>query len=57
MVRLREARRAYQRFQAACFWSFDPGYRIEPNDIPWVAAQLRKHGGREAWMVASRLCR
>jgi hypothetical protein len=29
MVRVREARRAYRRFHARCFWSFDPDYRIE----------------------------
>lgn len=57
MVRLREARRAYRRFHAECFWSFDPDYRIGPTDVAWVAEQLRKHGGREAWEIASRLCR
>jgi hypothetical protein len=57
MVRVREARRAYRRFYIECFWSFDPDYRVELCDLPWVAAQLRKHGGREAWLVARRLCR
>ena len=57
MVRVREARRIYQRFHAKCFWSFDPDYRIEPTDIAWVAAQLRKHGGRDAWEAAEKLCR
>ena len=57
MVRVREARRAYRRFHAECFWSFDPRYRIGPADVAWVAGQLRKHGGRDAWDAASRLCR
>ena len=57
MVRVREARRLYRRFHAACFWSFDPEYRIGPSDIAWVAEQLRRHGGREAWELASKLCR
>jgi hypothetical protein len=57
MVRVREARRVYRRFHAECFWSFDPDYRIGPSDIAWVAEQLRKHGGRDAWEIASRLCR
>ena len=57
MVRVREARRAYRRFHATCFWSFDPDYRVEPSDIAWVAEQLRKHGGRDAWEIASTLCR
>lgn len=57
MVRVREARRAFRRFRTECFWSFDPDYSIGPSDVAWVAAQLRKHGGREAWEVATRLCR
>lgn len=57
MVKVREARRAYRRFHAECFWSFDPGYRVAAEDVAWVADQLRRHGGREAWMVGERLCR
>lgn len=57
MVRVREARRQYRRFHATCFWSFDPAYRIGLSDVAWVAEQLRRHGGREAWKVASKLCR
>lgn len=57
MVRLREARKAFARFRTSCFWCFDPDRRIQTADIPWVAEQLRKHGGREAWLVADRLCR
>ena len=57
MVRVREARRMYRRFHAACFWSCDPEYRVGPSDVAWVAEQLRKHGGRDAWMAAEKLCR
>lgn len=56
MVRLREARRAYRRFHARCFWSFDPEYRIGPGDVAWVAEQLKKHGGWKEWEVARKLC-
>lgn len=56
MVRVREARRAYRRFHARCFWSFDPGYVIGASDVAWVAQQLRRHGGRDAWDLARRLC-
>jgi hypothetical protein len=56
MVRVREARRAYRRFHAKCFWPFDPAYRIGPSDVAWVAAQLREHGGRDAWETARKLC-
>jgi hypothetical protein len=57
MVAVREARRAYRRFYAQCFWSYAPDLRITSFDVPWVAEQLRKHGGREAWDAAARLCR
>ena len=57
MVRVREARRAYRRFHTSCFWSFDPDYVVTLSDIPWVEAELRKHGGRAAWEAANRLCR
>jgi hypothetical protein len=57
MVRVREARRAFARFRSRCFWSFRPDLTIGLDDVPWVAEQLRKHGGREAWLVAERLCR
>ena len=57
MVRVREARRAYRRFHARCFWSFAPDYKIRSSDVAWVADRLRWHGGRDAWEIASRLCR
>lgn len=56
MVRVREARRAYRRFHTRCFWSFNPDYDIGLSDVSWVARQLRKHGGRDAWEVARNLC-
>ena len=55
MVRVREARRAYRRFHTRCFWSFDPDYDIGPSDVVWVAEQLRKHGGRDAWEISRKL--
>ena len=57
MVRVREARRAYRRFHAQCFWSYDPDLRVGKSDVPWVAERLRRYGGRIAWDVAARLCR
>lgn len=56
MVQVREARRMFRRFYAECFWSFDPDYQIGLSDVAWVAEQLRKHGGREAWDAAGKLC-
>jgi hypothetical protein len=57
MVRVREARRAFRRFRTSCFWSYRPDLTITLNDVPWVAAQLMKHGNREAWRVGAKLCR
>ena len=57
MVRVREAGRTFRRYHARCFWSFDPEYRIGLTDVVWVAKQLRKHGGRDAWEIAGKLCR
>lgn len=56
MVCVREARRAFKKYQSRCFWSFDPEYRVTINDVDWVAEQLMKHGDREAWLLGSKLC-
>jgi hypothetical protein len=56
MVRVREARRAFRRYHALCFWSYRPDLVIGAEDIPWVAEQLRRHGNREAWRMAAKLC-
>ena len=56
MVRVREARRAYKKYAAKCFWSFDPNYKITLKDVPWVAKQLRQHGNLEAFQIARKLC-
>lgn len=57
MVRVREARRAYRRYHTMCFWSYRPDLKITREDIAWVAEQLMKHGGREAWTAGARMCR
>ena len=57
MVRVREARRAYRAFYARCFWSSPPDLVITAADVPWVAEQLMRHGGREAWRKGAALCR
>lgn len=57
MVRVREARKAFRRFRALCFWSAPPDLSITLADVPWVAQQLKRHGNRQAWEVGVRLCR
>jgi hypothetical protein len=56
MVAVREARRAYRRFHAACFWSSPPDLEIGMDDVEWVARQLMKHGDGEAWLAGKALC-
>ena len=57
MVKIREARKAFAKFHSRCFWSYAPDLKITASDIPWVAAQLMKQGGREAWFAGAKLCR
>lgn len=57
MVKVREARRAFGRFHAQCFWSSPPDYVVTTADIPWVARRLKMYGGREGWRIGARLCR
>lgn len=55
MVKIREAGRAYRKFHARCFWSYKPDLKISSKDVAWVAEQLMKNGGRDAWQVAAKL--
>lgn len=57
MALVREARRAYQKFHAQCFWSYDPDLRITQSDIRWVGEQLKKHGNRQLWLLGEKFCR
>ncbi len=57
MVKVREARRAYRELHTACFWSYDPSYKVTLADVPWVAERLMRYGGRLGWEKGARLCR
>jgi hypothetical protein len=57
MVKVREARRAFHQFHAACFWFCDPDYVVTANDVRWVAQQLMENGGRRGWAIGASLCR
>ena len=57
MVRVREARRAYRRCHASCFWYMDADRKITLEDIPAIVRGLRQHGGREGYLLAEKLCR
>ncbi|MEO7520356.1 MAG: hypothetical protein ABIW79_00940 [Gemmatimonas sp.] len=57
MVRVREARRAFARYHARCFWSYRRDLHIGLDDVPCVAEQLMKHGDRMAILKGRALCR
>lgn len=57
MVRVREARKAFRRFHAQCFWYLREDAEITREDIPEIVRGLRKDGGREGMLLAAKLCR
>lgn len=57
MVRLREAKRAFRRYRAQCFWYMPEDREITRADVPEIVRGLRKNGGRQGFLLASRLCR
>lgn len=57
MVKIREARKAYHKFYANCFWSCKPDLKITKDNVRWVGEQLMKYGNREAWILGNKLCR
>jgi len=57
MVRVREARRAFRRFYAQCFWYMRPDMKVTLADIPEIVRGLRQNGGRQGFLLAARLCR
>jgi hypothetical protein len=57
MVRVREARRAFRKFHAQCFWYMRPDMPVTFRDIPEIARGLRQNGGRQGFLLAARLCR
>jgi hypothetical protein len=56
MVRVREARRAFRRFHARCFWFMRPDLHVTLDDIPEIVRGLQSHGGREGFFLANKLC-
>jgi hypothetical protein len=54
---VREARRAYRKYYAQCFWYYAPDLVITLDDVPFVAERLMKCGGRAAWEAGHKLCR
>jgi hypothetical protein len=57
MVRVREARKAFRKYYAHCFWSYNPDLEISIKDVPWIGEQMMKNGDRETWETGAKLCR
>ena len=57
MVRVREARRAFRKFHAQCFWYLRDDMPITKETLPEIVRGLRKNGGREGYLLAEKLCR
>jgi hypothetical protein len=56
MVRIREARRAFNTYHAQCFWYMREDLKVTLNDIPEIARGLRQNGGRQGFILAAKLC-
>ena len=57
MVRVREARKIFREFHAQCFWFMRPDLCVTVDDIPELVRGLRQNGGRQGFLLASKLCR
>jgi hypothetical protein len=55
MVAVREARRAFRDYKTQCFWSFDPEWNIQSEQVPLVIRTLRNEGNAQAFALAKRL--
>jgi hypothetical protein len=56
MVQIREAKRAFRRFHAQCFWYMAPDIDLTSADLPEIARGLRTYGGREGYRLAAKIC-
>ncbi len=56
MAMVREAKRAFKKYHAQCFWSYNPRYKISIADIRWVGEELMKNGDLKLWQLGVKLC-
>jgi len=55
--RARMGQQLFKRYYAQCFWHLRPDLEVTPKLLPLIAQGLRRHGGREGFMEAKKLCR
>jgi hypothetical protein len=53
--RLELANRLYREYHAQCFWHCPRDLDITDDLIPMVVAGLRKHGGRQGFILSAQL--
>jgi hypothetical protein len=46
----------FKRYYAQCFWHLRPDLEVTVKLLPLIAQGLRRHGGREGFMEAKKLC-
>ena len=56
MVRVREARKAFRAFHAQCFWFMREDMEVTLSDIPEIVRGLQMNGGRQGFLLATKLC-
>jgi len=56
MVRVREARRAFRKYHAQCFWYLRKDMEVTLADVPEIVRGLRQNGGRQGFLLAAKLC-
>ena len=54
--RARMGQQLFKRYYAQCFWHLRPDLEVTPKLLPLIAQGLRRHGGREGFMEAKKLC-
>ena len=56
-AKLELAQATYRRFRIRCFWFQRVDLQIGEADLGWLAEGLRRHGGRDGFLLADELCR
>ena len=55
--RLALAQEAFERYYIRCFWFMDPSLQITEDLLPRIVDGLHRNGDRQAFQLASELCR
>ena len=56
-AKLALAQQAFKKYKAACFWSLRDDLVVTEQNLYLIVEGLRRHGDREAFRIADKLCR